>query len=103
MSKSPLSGIVLPKNDTTEKKVVTSVKRKTVKKRNLAKIPSPRSYRFSYKELDLLKDKTEEVSQDIGSTIKITDTLILKSLIRLSDKISSDEILEEIKRIRIEI
>jgi hypothetical protein len=101
MSKSPLEGIVLPRS-ASEKKTIASTIKKT-KKKNLSKIPSPRSYRFSYKELDILKDKTEEVSQDIGSSIKITDTLILKSLIRLSDKISSDEILEEIKRIRIEI
>lgn len=98
---SPLDGIVFPTVQ-AEKKVINKRPAKK-KKQNLAKIPSPRSYRFSYKELDILKDKTEEVSQDIGSTIKITDTLILKSLIRLSDRFSSEEILEEIKKIRIEI
>ena len=103
MSKSPLEGIILPTNNDTEKKSVTSVKKRTTKRRNPNKIPSPRSYRLSYKELDMLKDKTDEVSQDIGRSIKITDTIILRALIRLSDKISSEEILEEIKKIRIEI
>ena len=106
MSKSPLEGIILPTNNDTEKKSVTSVKKRTTrttKRRNPNKRPSPRSYRLSYKELDMLKDKTDEVSQDIGRSIKITDTIILRALIRLSDKISSEEILEEIKKIRIEI
>jgi uncharacterized lipoprotein YddW (UPF0748 family) len=66
MSKSPLEGIVLPRS-ASEKKTIASTIKKT-KKKNLSKIPSPRSYRFSYKELDILKDKTEEVSQDCQET-----------------------------------
>jgi len=102
MSNSPLEGIKLPsQKDISEKKVI--VKNKTTKKKKNTKIPSPRSYRFSYKELDLLKDKTEEVSQDIGSSVKMTDALILRALIRLSSKITSEEIFEEIKQLRVEI
>ncbi|MBK2125734.1 hypothetical protein [Fangia hongkongensis] len=101
--KSPLSGIKLPNNDSTEQPKKTALGRKPKKKVIDKKVPSPRSYRISYNELDMLRDKAESVSEMVGSNIKITDTLILRSLIRLSEKISNDDIIEEIKLIRMEI
>ena len=65
--------------------------------------PTPRSYRITFNELDMLRDKAEEISEMVGSNIKITDTLILRALIRLSKKADNNDVFEEIKLIRMEI
>lgn len=96
---SPLSGIKLPTEKKDNKKKYHQLKNKSLNKNR----PTPRSYRISFHELDLLRDKAEEISQLVGGHIKITDTLILRSLIRLSDKIDNNDIFEEIKLIRMEI
>jgi hypothetical protein len=92
---SPLSGIKIPESKTRK----TYTKKKSVNR----KIPTPRSYRISYDELDLLKDKTEELSEFAGSHVRITDTLILRALIRLSNTITNEDLYEEIKKIKVEM
>lgn len=65
--------------------------------------PTPRSYRITFNELNILRNKAKQVSKMVGSNIKITDALMLRSLIRLSETIKNQDIFEEIKNIRMEI
>ena len=98
---SPLLGIQIPKSNT---KLKRKIRQRDVVKKNKRKItPTPRSYRITFNELDILRDKAEEISQMVGSNIKITDTLILRALIRLSSKFNNSDVFEEIKLIRMEI
>lgn len=104
MSKnSPLSGIKLPSQKQTIASKPKRVGRKPKKEIIDKNIPTPRSYRLNYNELDMLKDKSEEISQKLGRNAKISDTLVLRALIRLSNDIDDNDIIDKIKDIKMEM
>lgn len=99
--KSPLSGIKIPEKTKEPEKTIkkTHVRRKPINR----KLPTPRSYRMSFDELDLLKDKTEDLSEFAGNHVRINDTLVLRALIRVANTISNELLYEEIKAIKVEM
>lgn len=102
VSKNPLEDIRIPKGSTPEEK--NNTEKRTYKKRRAIsrKYPTPRSFRVNHIEIDALKEKTESVSELAGPHVKISDTLTLRALIRLSEDIPDEEVLEKIKEIKVE-
>lgn len=88
---NPLEGITL------EKKVPTKSTRGRKKKAR----PSfrPKSFRLSMDDIDRLKDLVDEVSGLAGRST-ITETLLIKALLRLGSQTDPEELLNIIKKIK---
>jgi len=94
VSKKPLDGLAL---SIRAKK--SPIKRR--KRRSLKQKPAPRSYRLDYVDIDILKDTTENVSE-ISGKMRITDTLVIKALLRVAQSLEAKKILDKIKEVKIE-
>ena len=104
ISKNPLEGIKIPQGSTPDSEEKNDSKKRIYKKRKTIsrRYPTPRSFRINHIEIDALKEKTESVSELAGPHVKISDTLTLRALIRLSEDIPDEEVLEKIKEIKVE-
>ena len=98
VSKTPLSDISTSLSSFNNK----TIRKNKSKKRLKSNYPVPRSYRLDHNDIDILKETTEEISE-ISGKMKITDTLIIKALLRLSMEINPEEILNKIKEVKAEV
>ncbi len=86
----------LNKKDSINKdeKETISINNNVIDKKNLTKL-HPRSFRLSLEDQDLLRELTKNLNQEIK--MNVTDTTVIKALIRLAHKTEVEKLISSIK------
>ena len=84
----------LNKKNPINKEETLSINNNVIDKKNLTKL-HPRSFRLSLEDQDLLRELTKNLNQEIK--MNVTDTTVVKALIRLAHKTEVEKLISSIK------
>ena len=94
ISRGGLSHLNNKNSINNDDKETLSINNNIIEKQNLSKI-HPKSFRLSLEEQDLLREVTKKLNQEIK--MNVTDTTVIKALIRLAHKTDVEKLICSIK------